>query len=393
MRWLITFLVVFALAVAFSLAARYGEGYALVVYPPYRVEISLTLLLLALVAAFALLHGLLRLAAHTVRLPSHVAAYRRRSRATRGQNALREAWQAFLEGRFGRSEKAAAKAYALDEAPGLAALLAARSAHQLRDPERRSQWLARAEGAAGASRNARLATEAELALDERRFEAAREILGELHATGPRHVATVRLLLRAEQGLQNWDEVLRLLRLLEKRGAIAPEPAAQLRITATIENLRKKALDAESLAAFWREVPAADRVVPRIAQAAARLFIGLEACRSAHLLIREALETDWSSELVALYGECDHESDSLERLEQCERWLKAHPHDAALLATLGRLCASRGLWGKATSYLDASLSIQPSRVAHVAAARVYERIGRDDEANRHFRAAADPGLAA
>src|SRR5262245_62331055 len=100
MRWLVTLVMVLALAVAVSLAARYGEGYALVVYPPYRVEVSLTLALLALVALFAVLHGLLRLAAHTVRLPSYVAAYRRRSRATRGQGALRDAWQAFLEGRF-----------------------------------------------------------------------------------------------------------------------------------------------------------------------------------------------------------------------------------------------------------------------------------------------------
>ena len=70
-----------------------------------------------------------------------------------------------------------------------------------------------------------------------------------------------------------------------------------------------------------------------------------------------------------------------------------PHHAPLLATLGRLCAERALWGKATSYLDASLSIQPTRAAHVALARVYERIGREAEANRQYRAAADPGLVA
>jgi HemY protein len=393
MRWLITLLIVLAAAVAFSLAVRYGDGYALFVYPPYRIEISLVLLALALVAVFVALYGLLRLASHTVRMPSYVAAYRRRRRAARAHEALRDAWQAFLEGRFGRSEKSAAKAYGLEESPGLAALLAARSAHQMRDFERRERWLARAESAPGGSRHARLATQAELALDERRFEEARAILRELHASGPRHVATQRLLLRAEQGLQNWDEVLRLLRLLEKGGAIGSESAAQLRITATIENLKKKALDAESLAAFWQKVPAADRVEPRIAQTAARLFIALGGCRQAHVLLREALESRWSSELAALYGECQDEADVLERIEQCERWLRAHPRDAALLLTLGRLCAERALWGKATSYLDASLSIQPTRAAHVALARVYERIGREAEANRQYRAAADPGLVA
>ena len=393
MRWLITLLVVFAAAVALSLAARYSEGYALVVFPPYRIEISLVLALLALIALVALLHGLLRLATHTVRLPAEVAAYRERRRIARAQEALRDAWQAFLEGRFGRSEKSAAKAYELDESPGLAALLAARSAHQMRDPERREQWLARAADARGASRHARLATEAELAIDERRFEEARGILRELLAGGPRHVATLRLLLRAEQGLQNWDEALRVLRLLENRGAIAKESAAQLRITATVENLRRKGLDAESLAAFWNKVPSADRVEPRIARVAAQLFIDLGGLREAHRVLREALSAQWSSELVALYGECRDDADALERIEQCERWLEDHARDPALLLTLGRLCAARGLWGKATSYLDASLSIEPSRAAHVALARLYERIGRGDEANRHYRAAADPALAA
>jgi len=392
MRWLITFIVVFGTAVALSLAARYGEGYAMFVYPPYRVEISLTLLVLGLLVLFALVHGLLRLASHTVRLPAHVAAFRRRARASRANEALRQAWQAFLEGRYGRSEKLAARAYALDESPGTAALLAARSAHQMRDPERRERWLARAEDAPGASRHARLATQAEALIDERHFEEARAILYELHATGPRHVATLRLLLRAEQGLQNWDEVLRLLRLLEKRDAIAAETAAQLRVTAIVENLKRKALDAESLAAYWAKVPSSDRTRVRVAAAAARLFIDRGGCRQAHEVIRGALAEQWSTELAALYGECRGDDD-LERIEQCERWLKEQPRDAGLLLALGRLCAARELWGKGQSYLEASLSVQPSRSAHVELARLFERIGRQADANRHYRAAADPSLAA
>jgi HemY protein len=391
-RWLVTFVVVAAAAVALALVARYGEGYALFVYPPWRIEISLTLFLLGALALFAFLYGVLRLASHTARLPQQVAAFRRRTRSTRAHEALRQAWQAFMEGRYGRAEKLAGRAYGLDEAPGMAALLAARAAHAMRDPGRRGRWLARAVDAPGASRYARLATEAEAAVDERRFEEARELLHELHATGPRHAATLRLLMRAEQGLQNWDEVLRLLRILEKRDAVPAELAAQLRATATVENLRRKAIDADGLAAYLASVPAADRTRPRVAAAAARLFIDLGACERAYPLLRDALEEQWSSELAALYGEC-RGGDDLARIEQCERWLEAHPRDPGLLLALGRLCAARELWGKAQSYLDASLSAQPSRAAHVELARLMERIGRDADANRHYRAAADPRLPA
>jgi HemY protein len=389
-RWLFTFVVVFAAAVAVSLAARYGEGYALLVYPPYRVEVSLTLLALALIAAFAVLYGAVRIVSHTVRLPAHVAAFRKRSRASRANDAMRQAWQAFLEGRFGRSEKLAARAFALDDAPGAAALLAARSAHQMRDADRRDRWLARAEGSPGASRNARLATEAEAAIDERRFEDARALLRELHGTGARHLSTLRLSLRAEQGLQNWDEVLRLVRQLDKRGALPAEAVAQVRATALVENLKRKAVDAESLRAYWTRIAPADRTRPRIAATAARLFLDFGAARDAHQIVREALAEQWASELVPLYGEGAGEGD-LQRIEQCERWLNEHPRDAGLLLALGRLCAGRELWGKAQSYLEASLSVQPSRAAHVALARLLERIGREADANRHYRLAADPAL--
>jgi HemY protein len=199
-------------------------------------------------------------------------------------------------------------------------------------------------------------------------------------------------MRAEQGLQNWDEVLRLLRILEKRDAVPAELAAQLRITATIENLRRKALDAEGLATYWTTLPAAERTRTRVAATAARLFIDFGDCARAHPIIRDALEEQWSSELVALYGEC-RGGDDLARIEQCERWLKAHPRDPGLLLALGRLCAGRELWGKAQSYLDASLSAQLARATHVELARLFERIGREADANRHYRAAADPKLPA
>jgi len=118
-------------------------------------------------------------------------------------------------------------------------------------------------------------------------------------------------------------------LLEKRDAIAAETAAQLRVTAIVENLKRKALDAESLAAYWTKVPSTDRTRVRVATAAARLFIDRGGCRQAHEIIRGALAEQWSTDLAALYGECRGDDD-LERIEQCERWLKEQPRDAGLV---------------------------------------------------------------
>lgn len=392
MRGLVWFLLVAAVAVGLALLARVNEGYVLVVAPPYRIELSLALTLILLFASFVLIYSVLRLAAHTVRLPAYVAAFRQRQRASQAEEALRGAWQAYLEGRFSRAQRLAARAFELDEAPSLAALLAARSAHFMRDSERRDLWLTRAEGVQDEAKVARLATQAELLLDERRFEEARTVLRELYDTGPKHVATLRMLLRAEQGLQNWDEVLRLVHTLEKRGAISADTARQLRVTATIENLKKKALDAAQMRHFWRGVGDDSKVEPRVAGTAARLFIRLGDCRTAHSIVAASLSREWSDDLVRLYSECK-DVDSLERLQQAEIWLATRPRDSTLLLTLGRLCIQQELWGKAQSYLEASLAERPTRAAHIELARLLDRISRAEEADRHYRAATDPSVAA
>ena len=94
--------------------------------------------------------------------------------------------------------------------------------------------------------------------------------------------------------------------------------------------------------------------------------------------------------MLLYGECLG-TDALAQIERAEKWLKSRPGDRALLLTLGRLCLHQELWGKAQSYLEASLSAQPSRSAHIALAQLFERIGKAAEANRHYRASADAQL--
>jgi HemY protein len=63
----------------------------------------------------------------------------------------------------------------------------------------------------------------------------------------------------------------------------------------------------------------------------------------------------------------------------------HPNDADLLETLGKLCVRLQLWGKAESYYEASLSIEPSATRHLALANLLEQKGQLTAANQHYRA--------
>ena len=388
MRGLMWVLAVFALAVGLSLAAHLNDGYAILVFPPYRAELSLNLAILLAVAAFTLCYLLLRLLAHTLRLPLYVRRFRARRRREKGQSALLTALKEMFEGRYARAEKSAGKAYGLGEAPALSALVAARAAGEMRETARRDQWFSRAESHDAGARQARLAVQANLLLDERQDAEALTVLKELSAGGPKRIATQRMLMKAHQRLGNWDEVKRIATALGKRGVLPEVAAAQLRITAQIEALRREAGDAAGLAAAWKRTE--DKFDERLARTAARLFMQAGDCRRAHRILESALDAQWSEDLILLYGECPGE-DVLAQIERAEQWLKARPRERALLLTLGRLCMTQELWGKAQSYLEASLSEEASRGAHIALAQLFDGIGKPEDANRHYRASTVSGL--
>ena len=82
-----------------------------------------------------------------------------------------------------------------------------------------------------------------------------------------------------------------------------------------------------------------------------------------------------------------------QIERAEKWLAREPRDAALLLTLGRLCAREQLWGKAQSYLEASLSVDATWTAHRELARLHEQLGNADAAARHTKQSLELALAA
>jgi HemY protein len=385
LSWII---VLFAVAVGVTLFARYNTGYVLLVIAPWRIEFSLNVLLVALLVAFAAAYAVVRAASATMRLPRRVREYRLARRREQARNSLTEALREYFAGRFGRAEKAASVAMESGGEPQLAAVLAARAAHELRAWDRRDRYLERAGGTNPGEDVVRVVTEAELLLGEHRHL---EALERLKALPRKHTAALRLELKAQQQAHNWERTAALAGELERRGVFDPTQAAQVRRYALAEDLKRKALDTSALEEAWRKVPQEERTNRRVAATAAQCFIALGGCARAHGIIEAALAAEWDSELVGLYAECDG-GDTVARIERAEGWLKQHPEDATLLLTLGKLCAQLELWGKAQSYLDASVAVAPTWSAYLALAQLNERLGNVEAARKRYRESLDLALA-
>lgn len=381
MKFLLWLLALFTAAVAVALLAK-NPGYVLVVYPPYRFELSLTLFALGLIALLAITYFLIQLLIAAVRLPNQVRTYREQRNLSKGRAAMMEALTAFFEGRYAAAEKAAVRAMDSGDLSGINPIIAARSAHELREFNKRDNYLASSEGKSVGEATMRLIAKTEFMLDQKQPQLALSTLKELSNTGKhKHIGALQLELKAQQQSRNWDGVLSAVNQLEKRSAIASVVATQMRQQAWLEKLRAQAEDLNALQILWKSVPDELKRRTQIAILAASSFIKLRDCKSAQKLLTDSLTAQWDSELVTLYGDCQGSS-GIDQIEQAEKWLSSHSDDAGLLLALGKLCLHHGLWGKAQSYLDASNSLEPSRSAYTALAQLAEKLHKNDDAFKY-----------
>ncbi|MDP2195708.1 MAG: heme biosynthesis HemY N-terminal domain-containing protein [Rhodocyclaceae bacterium] len=392
MRALFWLLTLAALAIGLALLGRVSDGYVLWVIPPWRIELSLNLFVLAQLFALTVAYLLLRAINKTLNLPRVVGEYRARRARLRDERAATEALRLFWEGRYGHALKSAGKVDAGGTASSavLAALVGLKAAHALHDPARVAEWLVRARATAPARsdwRTARLMAEAELALDTRDFDIAQAALDQLAPQERRQISAQRLALRLAQGRNDWVEMLRITRQLEKHKVLSPAQALPLRLRAQHGMLDGLEDDPVQLVRYWQGVPAAERLDLALAQRAARALNNAGACAESARLIEDYLDDQWESALLEDYAHCAG-GDVLGRIAHGEKWLHEQPHDAALLLALGRLCARQQLWGKAQSYLEAALAVASTCAAHIELARLFDHLERVDAANQHYRSAAD-----
>lgn len=382
-------LVLAVVAVALALAGRYGAGYVVFVVPPWRADTSVMLYVILQLVLFAVAYLLIQVAVKAYRLPRQLRKSKAEHEKLKARNVLLESLQLLFSGQFGSAEAKARSAMQHDETRDMGAAIAAWAAYEGGNSGAALPYLDQIRG--DGSARMRDATKAYMLLADGKATDALALLKDLAASDPKNPGVLKMKVEAEMAGNAWEDVLITLAPLTRSGMLPPGAAQQIRLNAEINLIKSKPANPQAIIDAWKAFAAESRFDTGMVATVARRLLALGCGEEAKSVIEEAIEergTDgWDSQLAAIYADCKTES-TLAQIERAERWLRQHARDPELLATLGKLCMRQALWGKAQSYLEASVALQPSLDAHMTLARLMEKLGRTDEAIRHMRRSAE-----
>lgn len=382
MRAALWLLVLFAIAVAGALFAGNNQGSVTLFWPPYRIDLSLNLVLLLLLAAFVVVHTAMGALSALFDLPRQALRWRTQQKERAMHAALLDALSHLLAGRYIRSRKAAEAVLdqetsltASGHKPGnasqlraIAHLLAAESAHSLQDRAAREDHLQKALEQASArdaqeTRDGAVLRAARWALEDREPDTAMKLLQGLPLGTGRRTVALRTRLRASRQAGQPREAIETARLLAKHHAFSPVAARSI-VRGLAIDLLNGAYDLAQLQRAWLALEGSERLMPEVAIHAAQRLMALGGDAR---IAREWLLPVWErqSELgdtlrVKLVRALEEGLDSVDGgwLARIETAQKANPRDATLQYLAGMACMKRQLWGKAQQLLtQAALGLQ------------------------------------
>jgi HemY protein len=387
MRAALWFVGLFGMAVAIALFAGNNQGTITVFWPPYRVDLSLNLVVLLLALFFLTLHVAARALAALFAIPGHARDWRLQHQERALHLALLDSLSHLMAGRYIRARKATEVVLARESAMArggetlvysgrlraLSHLLAAESAQALQDKAARDDHFnlaleqASQQDAQGIREGVQLRA-ARWALEDHDAQAALQWLDELPLGASRRTIALRLRLKAARMARQTQSALDTARLLAKHRAFS-EVAAQVILRGLTLELVATTYDPEQLQSVWTQLEAAERLTPEVALEAADRLLKLggdvELGRTWLLPIWErmlaqpgAVSEAQRIRLIQVLESgftLDTGAPEAAWLTRIERAQMANPGDPTLQYLAGITCMHLQLWGKAQQLLKQSLS--------------------------------------
>jgi HemY protein len=385
--WLIT---LFALAAAAAWLAGHNQGTVTLFLSPYRIDLSLNLVLLVLGLVVLVIVLAQQALSALLSLPQQAHRWRLQQKERAAHAAMLDAISQFMAGRFLRARKAAQntldKEALLSEAGleldhavalrSLAHLMAAESAHALQDRDVRQTHFQAALAAAKQAPSVESRTlndgiqlrAARWLLDDRNAPASLALLQTLPSATARRMVAMRLQLKAARLAGQPAQALDTAVLLAKHRAFTPAAADSL-VRSLILTWLSHTHDADSVQRLWLKLSPKQRAMPDMVAEATLRFLSLGGAGSTARTwlqpLWEPLQSNksslWTSDQLARMVQALDASWADAPVSEARTWLarveaaqQAQPQDPRWQFLAGMLFLRHQLWGKAQGFLSQSV---------------------------------------
>jgi len=379
-------LLILVSAVYLTILAKNDPGYVLISYNNGSVEMTLVLLIagftsiiVSVIGAFYVLYKILGLPERIVRWNSQRKLNKANRQATTGMIQL-------AEGKWKSAERSLSKGASNSGAPLLNYMAAARAAQQQDKPQQRDNYLAEAFKHYPEAQIAIGLTQAELEIDAAEFGQALTTLKHLHSVEPGHEHVIKMLADLYVKMEKWDELKNLLPRIKQHNTYTGDDYLKLQADVAVYELKQAAKqgDLEALHRIWGDLNRKLHQDSNMICSYSQSLIDMGEHQEAAGLLKNLLKKDFSAQALQTYARVNEE-DGVSQLKFAEQLLKKYPGEATLLFSLGQICLSNQLWGKARDYLHESIEIQPDSEKWHILGHLYEvRINDPEKAMACYR---------
>ena len=369
------------------LLVRDDPGFLLIRYGDWSLETSLAVGIIAVIVGSLLVMLGFRLLLWLWRLPRAMKRRRQQRRMEKARKLTGKGLLDLAEGRFEQSEQNLLKLIDAVENPLINYLAAARAAQQQGKYDQRDEYLKSAHETNPEAEIAIGVTQAELQLAAGQTERALATLTHLRNIAPKHDYVLKLLARVYFQIEEWSKLCELLPEVRKKQLFRSDKLEGIELKAYTGCLNEAArLGGDALDRAWSRIPKAIQSHPDLLLR----YIDLveqyhQDSRQVEQIVVKAINQKWNPRLVDFYGRLES-ADGNAQLATAEKWLQEYGSSDVLLLALGRICKRLRLWGKAQSYLEASIGIKPTAEACLELAELLGsgEVGESDKACSFYR---------
>lgn len=383
MRSLLWLIILFIVAVAVVLGAKYYSGDVYIVVEQTLIRINLQLFIGMVLLTVVMLYILLRIVMGFVHLPGHWQHWRINHQRHQVETALNHAGLAYFEGRYQFAAREAERVLRNKQGQhsrSLALLLAAHSADQMDDMSTRDRYLNEVAKLPEKQQLSRYLLLSQSALAQHNEQQAKNALDAAAKINPNLTQLVKLQLRYDWDQHNARGVLQQVDKLSRASALSDSEQQQYRYWA-YRQLLAEAKNPVELKNSLKSIPV-DEQESLLSADIAEKYLQLGMYTQAVKWVKKYYPRSHDAALLPAFNHANQYLSSKEQQKNmiaADKWLQQEPHNADLLLLMGEMSYQQQLWGKAKNYLEASLQAKNNNVTRLLLAKVLEQSGENEAA--------------